>query len=391
MNSPLRGIRIIDLTQFIAGASATQLLGDLGAEVIKIEPPKGELVRKVMAGPKFQDDSYMYLAFNRNKKSITLNLKSESGRKVFYDLVKISDVVIDNFRADAIKKLRADYETLKRINPLIISISISGYGDSGPSSNLPCFDIVAQAESGVASITGEADGPPVKCGPAIIDIGAGIFGALAVVSALYNRNQVGTGQRIDLSLLDVGIYFMACHIGYYACSQEIPRRLGGRHIASNPYGIYPTKDGYMAIGISWPKIAEILGLQDMINDPRFTDADSRFKHRKELDEIITTALQKKGAQEWVRILRSADISASMVNNIEEAIRNEQVIHRNMILDTKHPKGGSIRLAANPLKRSDRLIKEGYTPPPLLGQHNKEVFINLLGYLEDNLDFLKNGR
>lgn len=388
MTPPLSGIRIVDLTQMVAGASATQLLGDLGADVIKIEPPEGEVIRRSVAGPTFQGDHYMFLAYNRNKKSITLDLRTKTGKEVFNDLVRVSDVVYDNFRAGAVKRLGADYETLKEINPKIICASTSGYGGSGPYSNLPSVDITIQAESGIASITGEADGPPVKCGPAVVDIAAGIFGALAVVAALMTRERTGVGQRIDLSLLDVGIYLMAYQIGYYSCSGEVPGKLGGAHIASNPYGIYPAKDGYLAVGPCWPRIARLLEVEEIIDDPRFADREARLRNRRELDDILIPAFQKMGAREWVDILRAADISAGVVNNVAQAMSDPQVIHRNMILEVEHPRGGKVKLAANPIQLPEGLPQDRFTPPPLLGQHNDQVLTEVLGYAKEKIDELR---
>jgi len=388
MNAPLSGIRVTDLTQHVAGSSGTQLLGDLGAEVIKIEPPEGEQIRKTSAGARLHEDSYLYLSYNRNKKDIVLDLRTPMGKQAFYDLVKVSDVVSDNYRAGVMKRLGADYETLKKINPKIICCSMSGYGASGPYSHLPTFDIMIQAQTGIASVTGEPDGPPLKCGPAVVDICAGLVLALSVVSAVMLRERTGVGQNIDLSLLDVGLYLTAFHIAQYYMTGEVPKRLGGHHMVTNPYGIYPAKDGYFAIGQCWPRITRILGIEEVADDPRFAERDARLKNRNELDAILASRFKEWGKKELVDVLHAQDISAGVLNNVEEEMNDPQIIHRSMTFDMEHPKGGKFTVAANPLKLADNLPREQYTPPPLLGQHSEEILAKLLGYSKEKIVNLK---
>ena len=273
----LKGIRVVDLSQYVAGASGTQLLGDLGAEVIKIEPPGGEAMRRGLAGPQYKGEHFIYLAYNRNKKSVCLDLHTAMGKEAFYDLVKISDVVYDNFRPGVMKNLGADYETLSKINPRIICFSSSGYGSSGPCRDLPGFDMIAQAETGLCSITGFPGQEPLKCGPAVVDICTGVFGALAVVSAIVARQRTGHGQQVETSLMSVGVYLMMYHLAYYLLSGEVAPRLGNAHLAAVPHGIYKARDGeYVAISVSWPRIAVAVGEEWLIEDPRFKESQSRL-------------------------------------------------------------------------------------------------------------------
>ncbi|MBI2846778.1 MAG: CoA transferase [Chloroflexi bacterium] len=377
MRGPLSGARILDLSRAIAGPYGAMILGDLGADVIKIEPPTGDVSRAVGEDIGHKGESYYYMAYNRSKKSLVLDLKTPLGKGAFYDLVRISDVVWDNFKPGVMEHLGADYETLRKMNPQIISCSITGFGSSGPYRDNPSFDVVAQAMSGVMSITGEPGGEPVRCGPPIGDLAASMFAAHGVTAALYAREKTGRGQKVDVSLLDSQLSLMTYHLSYYFCSGTVPGPLGSGHLSIFPYGAYKTKKGYIVIGPCWPRIARVLGVEEIIEDPRFKELTERLRHREELDAILQEAFLKEEAQDWLEILRAEEIPAGLINTVDKAVQDPQVLHRNMILNLKHPLGGEVRLAGNPIKTSDN--PEEYLPPPTLGQNNGEILGELLGY------------
>ena len=386
MKGPLSGYKVIDLSRAIAGPYGAMLLADLGAEVIKIESPVGDVSRMV-AGPDHKGELFYYLAFNRNKKGITLDLATESGREALYDLVKISDVVWDNFRPRVMKRLGADYETLKKINPRIISCSISGYGTTGPYIERPSYDVTALALSGVISVTGEPGGRPGRPGPPIGDLAGGMFGALGVTSALAQRERTGEGQRIDTSLLDSCISLLAYELSYYFCSGIVPQPLGSGHLALLPYGVYKCKEGYVALGPVWPRLARVIGADWMVDDPRFKDGNERIRHREEFNRTIEEYLANAPASDWLELFNAEDIACAPVNDIAEAAADPQVLHRNMILTLPHHLGGEVKLAGNPVKMP--IIDESeYTAPPTVGQHNIEVLSGILGYSEEKINKLR---
>jgi len=387
MKGPLSEYRIVDLSRAIAGPYGTMLLADMGAEVIKIESPTGGDLSRLATGPDHKGELFYYMAFNRNKKDITLDLDTKTGKEALYDLVRISDVVWDNFRPGVMERLGADYETLKEINPKIISCSISGFGPTGPYADRPSYDITALALSGNISVTGEPGGRPTKPGPPIGDLAAGMFGALGVTSALAYRERTGQGQKIDTSLLEACISLLAYEISYYFCSGIIPERLGAGHLALLPYGVYKCQDDYIAIGPSWPRLAGVIGADWMIEDPRFKTGDERVKHREEFNQALEEHLAKASAADWLELFDIEDIAAAPVNDIAEAVTNVQVLHRNMILNLPHSLGGEVKLAGNPVKM--RIIDESeYTAPPTRGEHNIAVLSGILGYSEEKIKELK---
>lgn len=386
MSGPLAGYRILDLSRAIAGPYGAMVLGDLGAEVIKIEPPGGEISR-IFPGPNHQGESFYYMAFNRNKKAVTLDLGTDTGREAFYDLVKISDVVWDNFRPGVMERLGADYETIKKINPKIISCSISGYGATGPYVDRPSVDIVVQGIAGTISTTGEPGGRPLKPGFPAADILGGLFGALSVAAALANRERTGEGKKIDVELLGSMMSAMAYEFSYYLCSGIVPGPMGSGHLALLPYGVYKCKDGYVAIGPSWPRLAKVIGADWMIDDPRFVKGEERLKHRKEFNEAIEEHLAKANAEDWLELFYVEDIIAGPINTIDKTVADPQVKARNMILHLPHPLGGEVRLVGNPIKMPG-IEEEQYTAPPTLGQHNDEILKGLLKYSEEKIARLR---
>jgi CoA:oxalate CoA-transferase len=387
MTGPLTGVRVLAAEQVLAGPYGSMILGDLGAEVIKIEPPAGEQIRVSNPPPFHKGEPGYFLAFNRNKQSIILDLKTKTGLKAFYDLVKISDVVWDNNRAGVMERLKTDYDTLKQINPKIICCSVTGYGGSGPSAGLPSYDIIAQGMAGLLLQTGELGGKPIKPAPALADISGALFGALGVIAALWHRERTGQGQRVETNLLDGAIALLSMHYALYFLNGVVPPPVGAGHLQAIPFGAYKTKDGWITIGASWPRIARTLGIDWVIDDPRFTTLEDRLKNRNELEAIITEALSQMSSETWLDILRRDDIACGPVYNLDQAPQDPQIQYNNMILTLNHSLGGKIRLVGNPIKMQS-IHSEEYTAPPTKGQHTHQVLAELLGYSQEEIEGLE---
>ncbi|MBE0415651.1 MAG: CoA transferase [Dehalococcoidia bacterium] len=383
VKGPLTGVRIVDLSQAHAGPYGTQILGDMGAEVIKVETPAGDLVRM----PLFPGGGYYNLALNRNKKGIVLDLWTNSGKEAFYDLVKISDVVFDNFRVGATKRLGADYETLKQINPRIISASISGYGSSGPYAEFPSFDDIAQGISGMASLCGEPGGAPMRSAAAIADVSAGIFCTYGIVIALYEREKTGVGRRIEVNLLDCCMALLDNMFQFYFTSGNVPPPQGTKHPLMPLLGYFKCKNGYIAAGPSWPRICRVLNREWMIDDPKFKDMGSRMMNKKELEEALEEAFQEANVEDWLDLMRVEDMPVGLVNTLDKVIEDPQVIHNKAVVEMEHPEYGKMRAVDCPIKMPGAVEGE-YTPPPLLGEHTEEVLKGILGYSDEKIARLK---
>ena len=360
---PLAGIRILDLSRAISGPYGAMLLADLGAEVIHIEPPEGDLSR-FESGPNYKGESFHYLSWNRNKKSLVLDLSTPSGKGAFFDLVKISDVVWNNFRAGAMERMGAGYDTLKQLNPRIILVSLTGYGSTGTLKDRPAYDIAILANSGVLSLTREPEGTPVRPGPPIADMGGGIFAAIGVLAALVERQSSGLGRSIDISMQDVCLSLLSYYFCQYFITGEVPKPLDhSGHAFSVPYGIYKTKKGYISIGPSWPRIMRAIGAEELIDDQRFGTWTARDKNRVELNKIIEDHLSKAEAEDWLRILEIEDIPAAVLKSIDEVVVDPQVLNRNMLVHLGHSLGGEITLVGNPIKM-DGGNEDKFIAPPL---------------------------
>ncbi len=381
MKGPLSGVRVLAIENYLASPVASMTMGDLGAEVIKIEPEVGDKSR-LTVGPNHKGESNHFLSWNRNKKSVVLNMKKPSGREVFYDLVKVSDVVINNFRPGTMGRIGADHETLKKINPRIISVNLSGMGPSGPKRDLPVVDSIAAGMSGLLSVTGEPGGRPVRPGPAVCDITCALYGVIAAISALYQRETTGEGQNIDVPLLAAGIALMGYHISYYTCSGEVPGPLGSGYPFTAPFGAYKTKDSWIVLGPCWPRIAYAVGADWLVDDPRFAETKDRLANRQELDKEIEKCFRRATTAEWLAVMEVEDIIAGPLYTVDRAVEDPQVKHLNMILDIEHSLGGNIRLAGNPMMMPS--LQGSHQPPPTLGQHTDEVLKDTLGYTEDKI-------
>ncbi len=376
MKGPLTGVRVLALENYLAGPVASMTMGDLGAEVIKIEPPQGDLSRGT-SGPNHRGESSHFLSWNRNKKGIVLDLRTQLGLEAFYDLVKISDVVINNFRRGVMTRLHADHARLQKINPRVISVNITGMGPTGPYRDRPSVESTAAGLSGILSVTGEPGGRPVRPGPAMSDLANAQYAVIATISALYEREKTGLGQSVDVSLLGASIAFMGYHVSYYTCSGQVPQPLGTGYPFTVPYGAYKTAKGFVVLGPCWPRIANAIGADWMIDDPRFATAEARLEHRAELDTELEKCLAAATADEWLEIFYREDITAGPLKTVDEVVVDPQVNAINMIVALDHPLGGTIRVAGNPIMM--RSSRGRHSPPPTLGQHTDQVLRGLLHY------------
>jgi len=389
----LHGIKILDLTHMLSGPYGAMMLADLGAETIKVEPPgKGEGTRRLLErdpANSLNGFGAYYMTLNRNKKSVSLDLKSEKGLEIFYELVKTADVVISNFSAGVTQRLKVDYETLSKINPRIITCTVTGFGETGPAKNYTSFDMVAQAMGGEMSITGQPGNPPTRSGIPIGDLGGGLMATIGVLSALQARHTTGRGQHVDISMLDAQISLLNYVATMHFLSGIIPDKLGNGHFVHVPYDSFTCSDGYIIIAIIadnfWEELLKILPIEDLATEEHKYQP-GRLKNKelinRRLNEVLSTNTQKH----WLEILRAARIPCAPVNNVHQAVNDEQVLARNMIVEVSHPNGGSARMPGNPIKLSDT-HEDTFTPPPLLGQHNEEVF-STLGLSHEDIEALQ---
>ncbi|WP_439102554.1 CaiB/BaiF CoA transferase family protein [Congregibacter sp.] len=393
MAKPLRGVRVLDLTHMLSGPYGAMILADLGAETIKVEPLKGEGTRKLLASDprnSLKGQGAYYVTLNRNKQSVALDLKSEAGLEVFYDLVRNSDIVVENFSAGVAAKLKIDFAHLKEINPRIITCSISGFGSGGPNYQRPAFDQVVQAIGGGMSITGQDAGQPTRAGIPIGDLGGGMFGVMGVLAALYEREQSGIGQHVDISMLDCQISMLNYMATMYFLSGEVPHPIGNSHFVHVPYNSYPTATGHIIIAVIFDSFWD--NLLDVIDEPAFREEKyrtqpARLADKEFIDRRLSEILITRDSEYWLERLTEKRIPCARVNTLDEALADEQVLSRNMVVELKHPEGGSTRGPGNPIKLS-RTDEESFSPAPLLGQHTETVLKDLLGYSDGQLADLR---
>lgn len=388
MSGCLAGLKVVDLTRLLAGPYSTLMLGDLGADIIKIENTENGDDSRFFT-PIINGFSAYFASVNRNKKSLTLNLKKEEGKQIFFELIKEADVLVENFRPGVMKKLGLDYPILRDINPRIIYASCSGFGQTGPWSDKPAYDIVVQGLGGVMSITGTPETSPNRVGTSIGDIAAGMYTAIGILAALYERNTSGVGQAIDVSMLDGQIAIMENAIARYFATGNNPEPIGNRHPSTAPFDTFKAKDGYVIVAIAnernWETFCKMIGREDLINDSNFCNNPLRVKNNAALKKIINSILSKKNIDEWVDIL-GHELPCSPINTVERAVKNEQVLYRKMIVETKHPIAGNFKMAGTPIKfsKSSDDIK---VPAPLRGEHNNEI-LQGLGFTVDQIKGLK---
>lgn len=389
METALAGVRVLDLTRALAGPYGSMILGDLGAEIIKIEALDA---RTDAIGPySYKGQDAYFMSVNRSKKSITLDVRTDRGREVLYDLAKIADVVLDNFRPGVLERLRIDYDTLKGLNPRIICCSITGFGSNGPYRNRPAYDVVMQAISGAMSITGEPGRPPVRSGIAIADQGAGMYAVHGILAALYARERTGVGAKVETSLLEAMIAQLAYEAGYYFISGLVPGPVGSGHRTLALYQTFQTRDGYVAIAAinRFPALCKALGREDLTEDPRFKGREIG-EHRDELLAILQQEFITRKTDEWLKLLTEADVPCGPLNTLDKALSDPQVLARDMVVSINHAMGGQIKQTGNPVKISATPpeVRQDFLPPPTLGQHTDEVLSQLLGYSTEKIDRLR---
>jgi len=377
--SALAGVRVVDVTQVMAGPFCAMQLCDMGADVIKVEPPEGDSTRR-MAGA-VGTESPSFNAVNRGKRGIVLDLKSPLGREAFMRLAKRADILIENYRPGVMASLGLDYETLAADHPALIYASISGYGQTGPDAAKGGFDLVAQGVTGLMSITGELDGPPVKIGVPITDLGAALFAVGAILAALYHRTRTGRGQYIDTSLVDAGVAMSVWEATEYFGGQTIPRPMGTAHRMSAPYQAVRCADGYITLAAAndrlFQRLCQLLDRPEWPDDPRYASDAARVRNREPLGRAIEEVTAQRPRSHWIRLFESNGLPCGPINNYEQVFADPQIRARGLVVETDHPRLGKIRALGAPVKMSLTPVIAGRRSP-LLGEHTQEV-LRELGY------------
>jgi CoA:oxalate CoA-transferase len=384
MEGALKGIRVIDLSHVLAGPTATMILADLGAEVIHVEPPQGDDAREYgpFVGEVDKNHSGYFISLNRNKKSIVLNLKHEKGKGILRELIKISDILVENYRPGTMRSLGFDWEEIQRMNPRIIYASISGFGhDTLPEySNRPAYDVIAQAYSGLMSLTGPEQGPPCRVGTSMGDIIAGHQAAIGILTALYYRTITGRGQRYDGSMVDGLFFTLENAVVRYTAEEEIPRALGTAHPSITPFQAFPTRDSWIVIAIGsdklWSDFCTVLERRDLIDDARFRTNPLRTKNRETLVGILTEETVKKTARDWTDIFEREGIPYSLVNNVKEICEDPHITFRNMLVEIEQTGIGKMKIAGSPFRLSETPGRV-YRGAPSLGEDTEEILFSLL--------------
>ena len=386
---PLSGMVILDLTQILAGPMCTMVLADMGADVIKVEKPNGGDDNRRMAPPFIKDWSAGFLAVNRNKRSIALDLRGEGGRGVFRRLVEEADAVVENFRPGVMERLGLGYEELKNIKPRLVYCTISGFGSTGPASNRGGFDLVAQGVSGLMSITGHPNSPPAKVGVPVTDLTAGLFAANGIMAAYIHALKTGEGQMVDTSLMEAGVAYTVWESSVYFAEGEIPGPLGSAHRMSAPYQALRTKDGYLNLGAAtqptWEQLCRAIGREDLVEDDRFRAPWDRKAREEELAALLEETFSTQDTEQWLELLDNAGVVAGPIYNMEQVYRDPQVLARDMLVDTEDPELGTIHNIGVPVKLSA-------TPgsirrrAPALGEHSAEILLER-GFTQAEVDGL----
>ena len=387
----LYGLRVLDLTRILAGPLCGQMLGDMGADVIKVEPPGAGDDTRAWGPPFVNGESAYFLGINRNKRSLTLNMAVKAGQDVLAQLVKKSDVVVENFKLGTLEKWGITNEWLEKNAPRVIRCSITGYGSSGPDAALPGYDFILQAESGLMSICGEPDGAPTKYGVAIVDVVTGLYACNVILAALTARNRTGRGQHVEVCLYDSGLAMLINVASNYLVSGKDARRFGNGHPSIVPYTTYPASDGLIAVAVGndgqFVRFAETVRHPEWARDPRFAKNPDRVTNREALDDLIAQALKRETSSIWIEKLRAAGVPCGPINSVAEALTDPHTLARGMVRTVKHPKVGDLRMLGIPFRLSatPEAIRRA---PPLLGQHTEEVLGADLGFSAERIAQLR---
>jgi crotonobetainyl-CoA:carnitine CoA-transferase CaiB-like acyl-CoA transferase len=379
------GVRVLDLSWMLAGPYGSMLLADMGAEVIKIEEPDGGDPMRAMGPPFLPDgESAYFLAINRNKKSVALDLTTAAGRDVFLDLVRAADVVWENFRPGILTRLGCEPATLLARNPRLVVCSISAFGQDGPYRDWPAFDLALQAMGGAMSITGERGGRPVRMGLPMGDLAGGMFGAFAVAGALFRRERTGESGHIDLSLLDCQVSLLTYIAQYFFTDGGVPKPLGSGHMSVAPYGALATRDGHMIVAVFaekfWELFCRAAERPEWARDPRFTSNRDRVTHREALMALVEATFRERTTEEWLARLHEHGVPAAPIQTVDRVLADPQIGHREMVVALEHPRHGRLPTLGTPIK-VDGEMGLAPAPPPRLGQHTEEILTKLLKYPE----------
>ena len=387
---PLKGIRVLDLSRVLAGPYCTMVLGDLGAEVIKVEPPEGDETRGW--GPPFAGgESAYYLCVNRNKRDVVVNLKTDEGKAILRELAMQSDVLVENFRPGTLKKFGLDFETLHTLNPKLIYCSITGFGQTGSMKDKPGYDFMIQASGGLMSITGEPDGEPMKTGVAVVDLFAGQNAIIAILAALQARTLTGEGQHLDIALFDSQLGWLANVASNYLISGKLPKRHGNAHANIVPYQSFQASDGWFAIAVGndrqFVRLCDLLGKPELGVNEKFATNSARVQNREEIIALLADIFKTDSVGGWLGKLDEAEIPCGPINNFEQVFSMPQVAEREMLVKMEHPTIGDLPLVGSPLKMSATPVAYRL-PPPLMGEHTEKVLTTLLGYSSEKVTELR---
>ena len=388
---PLEGIRILDLTRVLSGPYCTMLLGDLGAEVIKVERPgEGDDTRAF--APPFQGDQAAYfLSINRNKKSITLDMKSEQGKEILWRLLDLSDVLVENFRPGAMERLGFGYEVVSDRRPAVIYCSISGFGDSGPQKDRPGYDVIVQGEAGIMDLTGPRDGPPHKVGTSIADLVSGLTAAQGILAALYTAKIDGRGQRVLVSMYEAVAALLTFNASIYFATGNTPKRRGNEHATIVPYETFEASDGWINLGVAnddiWRRFCAAVGTAELATDRRFANAPDRVRNRDALVPLIKTVIKQRSRDEWLKLLDDSGVPCGAIRTVAEVCDSEVLRARGMIAEMPHASAGNVKGIKSAIHLSETVL-DTYTAPPKLGEHTNEVLTRLLGYSSDKVNALR---
>jgi formyl-CoA transferase len=387
----LDGIRVIDFTRVLAGPYCTMMLGDLGAEVIKIEQPGSGDGTRQWGPPWVGEESAYFLSTNRNKKSMTLNLKHKEGQRLVHELIASADILVENFRPGTTAKLGLDYEKLAAEHPTLIYCSITGYGKNGPYSDRSGYDFMIQAQGGILSITGPEEGPPSKVGVAIVDITAGLHATSAILAALFHRKETGEGQHIDIALFDTQVGWLTNVAHNYFATGNPPKRYGNAHPNIVPYETFSTSDGYVAVAVGtdaqFIRLCTAVGRTDLGEDPRYRTNADRVEHRETLVPELQDVFRQQTASEWIELLLEHQIPVGPVNDIPTVLNDPQVLAREMVLEVEHSSLGPIQ-QLGPVPKLSRTPARVHKAPPTLGEDTESVLLNELGCSPTDIENLR---